>query len=75
MRQIYLILLLATVYSFSAHAQYPGGGNGGGQRRGAGGGNMTGRMYGKIVDEKTNKGIDAATIQLIQSKFDKLTRK
>ncbi|MDH7460398.1 TonB-dependent receptor [Chitinophagaceae bacterium 26-R-25] len=72
MRQIYLFLLLATVFSISAHAQYPGGG--GGQRR-TGGGNMTGRMYGKIVDEKTNKGIDAATIELIQSKFDTLTRK
>jgi hypothetical protein len=33
-----------------------------------------GRFYGRIVDEKNDKGIDAASVQLIASKFDSLSR-
>lgn len=57
-----------TVISISVFAQYPGGGNRGGQ--GNRGGMNIGRFYGKIVDAANNKGIDAASVQLIQSKFD-----
>ena len=54
----------------SAFAQFPGGG---GQARG--GANMNlGHFYGKVIDGKTNKGIDAASIQLIQSKFDTVSK-
>jgi outer membrane receptor protein involved in Fe transport len=50
------------------------GGMGGG--RGMGGQNMNmGRFYGKVVDAKTNKGIEAVSIQLIQNKFDTVTKK
>lgn len=43
--------------------------------RGAGGQGMSnGRFYGRIIDEKTDKGVDAASVQLIGSKFDSLTR-
>ncbi|MBO9573300.1 MAG: carboxypeptidase regulatory-like domain-containing protein, partial [Chitinophagaceae bacterium] len=33
----------------------------------------TGRFYGRIVDEKTDKGVDAASVQLISSKGGKDT--
>ena len=64
---IFLAVLL--IASISIFAQFPGGGNRGGQ-------NMnTGHFYGKIVDATTNKPIDAASIQLIQNKFDSVTKK
>ena len=36
---------------------------------------MTGRFYGKLVEGKTEKPIEYASVQLIQSKFDSATRK
>ncbi|MBI2730855.1 MAG: TonB-dependent receptor [Sphingobacteriales bacterium] len=60
------VLLLSGIY-----AQFPGGGQGR-----AGGGNMNiGRFYGKIIDAKTNRPVDAASVTLVQSKFDSVTRK
>ena len=62
---VILSLVILPVY-----AQFPGGGNrGGGQNM-----NM-GHFYGKIVDAATNKGVDAASVQLFQSKFDSTTKK
>jgi outer membrane receptor protein involved in Fe transport len=64
-------ILLVAFFSISAsiRAQFPGGGR-------QGGGNMSmGRFYGKITESKTNKGVDAASVQLIQSKFDTISRK
>ncbi|MBC7828108.1 MAG: TonB-dependent receptor [Chitinophagaceae bacterium] len=34
-----------------------------------------GRFYGKVVDSTTNKGIEAVSVQLVQSKFDTVTKK
>lgn len=34
-----------------------------------------GRVYGKIVDPKTNKGIEGVSVQFIQSKMDTATKK
>jgi len=34
-----------------------------------------GRFYGRIMDKNTNHGIDAASVQLIQSKFDTVSKK
>jgi outer membrane receptor protein involved in Fe transport len=43
--------------------------------RGAGlQGMNNGHFYGRIIDEKTDKGVDAASVQLIGSKFDTVTR-
>ena len=43
---------------------------------GAGNGQqMTGRMYGKIIETQTGKPIDAASVQLVQSRFDTVTKK
>lgn len=57
----------------AAYAQVPSG-NFSGQR--AAGQNMNvGHLYGKIVDSKTNKGVDGATILLITQKPDTTTKK
>lgn len=66
--------LLATVLiSVASFGQFPGAGAGG---RAGGGQQMNiGRFYGKIVDSKTNKGMEAVSVQLIQSKFDTVLKK
>ena len=63
-----LSLVLLSVITFS---QPP---NGGGNR--PGGGQMpTGRFYGKVVEAKSGKHIDYASVQLIQNKMDTVTKK
>jgi outer membrane receptor protein involved in Fe transport len=70
----YLVFTVAVFFSICGYAQFPGGGQGrqgGGNRQ-----NMNiGHMFGKVVDSKTNKGIDAATVQFIGNKFDTATKK
>lgn len=60
-----VLFFIFCMLSVGLFAQAPRGANRGGQ-----GMNTTGRFYGKIVDESTNKGIDAASVLLIQSKTD-----
>lgn len=48
---------------------------GGGNRGGSTGQQMTGRFYGKLIEAKSDKPIEYASVQLIQSKFDSATRK
>jgi outer membrane receptor protein involved in Fe transport len=55
----------------TAFAQPPAGGAG----RGNGGQMPTGRFYGKVVDSKTGKPIEYASVQLLQSKMDTATKK
>src|SRR4051794_24708499 len=64
---------VACILCVSAIAQYPGGGRPGGRTGGAG--LNVGHFYGKIVDSKTNRGIDAASVQLIQGRFDTASKK
>ncbi|HLK28074.1 MAG TPA: TonB-dependent receptor [Puia sp.] len=68
-----LFFCFAIVISLSSVAQFPGGGGG----RPGGGGQIPsiGHFYGKVVDTKTNKGIDGASVQLISTKFDTATKK
>lgn len=67
-----LTLLMAVVASLSLTAQPAG------MPRGAGGGGFggaqTGRLYGKVIDSASKKGIDAVSVQLVSSKFDMATR-
>ena len=66
-----VLLVLIFVFRFSATAQYPGAGAAGNR----GGQNMNmGHFYGKIIDSVSNKPIDAASVQLIQNKFDTVTK-
>ena len=66
------VLILCVTLCISGFSQMPGGG---GRPPGGGGQNMNmGHFYGKVVDSKTNKGIEAVSIQLIQNKFDTITK-
>ena len=47
--------------------QRPGGGGNGQQ--------MNGRMYGKIVEAQSGKPVDAASVQLVQTRMDTATKK
>jgi outer membrane receptor protein involved in Fe transport len=70
MRKFYLLALLMGFFMVST-AQFQGGGG-----RSAGGQSMNiGHFYGKIVDAKTNKGIEAVSVQLLGSKMDTVTKK
>jgi len=74
LNRIVLLALIALSVQIS-YAQFPGAG---GNRRPGGAGRSVpsiGHFYGKIVDAKTNKGLDGVSVQLIQSKFDTLTKK
>lgn len=63
------LLLIAVISVIHSHAQPPqGGGRPGGGT--FGGGNATGHFYGKIVDSKTSKGLNGATVQLVRSVQD-----
>ncbi|MES2332281.1 MAG: TonB-dependent receptor [Bacteroidota bacterium] len=73
MRKILTLITLNLVF-LSAFAQMPGGG-----RPGAAGGNAQsmniGHFYGKFVDSKTNKGVEAVTVLLVGNRFDTATKK
>ena len=72
MKQV-LVLLTIFIGTFS-QAQMPTGMGAPGGR--PGGGNMNiGRFYGRVIDAASNKGVDAASVQLIQNKFDAATKK
>ena len=56
-----LFLALFTLLSLNTFAQYPGGGRPSGATQ-----NMNiGRFYGKIMDAKSNKGVEASSVQLV----------
>jgi outer membrane receptor protein involved in Fe transport len=69
------LLLSGVATSYNASAQMPTGG-GSGRSGGFGGGQSSniGHFYGRIVDAKTDKGMDGVSVQLVQSKFDTVTR-
>src|SRR5688500_138894 len=68
----WLFVLLASFQI--AHAQFPGAGAGG-NRPGGGQQMNIGHFYGRIIDKTTNKGLDAASVQLIQNKLDTVSKK
>ena len=71
MNKLVLVFLL-NLTSFCLCAQNPmmqrPGGSGNGQQ-------MNGRMYGKIVEAQSGKPVDAASVQLVQSRMDTVTKK
>ncbi|MCZ2299786.1 MAG: TonB-dependent receptor [Chitinophagales bacterium] len=70
MRYIYLVFILALL-QFNSIAQYTPGS--GGRQGGQMGGNI-GHFYGKFVDSKTNKPIDAVAVQLVANVLDSATK-
>jgi outer membrane receptor protein involved in Fe transport len=71
----FLLFVVCAVLCGQSIAQFPGGGAPGGGRPGGGGAPSIGHFYGRILDSKTNKGVEAASVQLIQSKMDNVTKK
>jgi outer membrane receptor protein involved in Fe transport len=67
-----LIFFLSTLISYTSFSQNPAGGGNRGDNSGQ---QMTGRFYGKLIEAKSEKPIEYASVQLIQSKFDSATRK
>jgi len=68
-----LLICFFTLSISAAYAQMPGGGANRGQM---GGQNMNmGHFYGKIIDSANNKPLEAVSVQLIQNKFDTVTKK
>ena len=66
------LFFVTTLFFFQfSFGQFPGGGGG---RQGAQQMNI-GRFYGKVVDSKTNRGMEAVSVQLVQSKFDTVSKK
>lgn len=67
----FLFFLVTLVVCQLSYSQMPGGagGRGGGQQM------NIGHFYGRIVDSKTNKGMEAVSVQLVQSKFDTISKK
>ena len=69
MRTIFFTFLLFTLSQ--TFAQMPGGRSQSGRSQ-----NFTvGHVYGKIVDSKTGKGVDGASLQVINDRFDSTTGK
>jgi outer membrane receptor protein involved in Fe transport len=65
--------ILFSLFITQITAQMPGAG---GRGQMGGGQNMNvGHFYGKIIDSSNNKPIDAASVQLVQNKFDTVTKK
>lgn len=67
----FVVIVLLMFFTLQLPAQLPGMPPG--ARGNAAQMNM-GRFYGKIVDSKTNKPIDAASVQLLQQRFDTATK-
>jgi outer membrane receptor protein involved in Fe transport len=69
----FLMVCSFTMAISFTHAQMPGGGGNRGQM---GGQNMNmGHLYGKVLDASSNKPLEAASVVLIQNKFDSVTKK
>ncbi|HMU11455.1 MAG TPA: carboxypeptidase-like regulatory domain-containing protein, partial [Ferruginibacter sp.] len=67
-----LMILICTMTLSKTFSQMPGGGN----RGGMGGQNMNmGHFYGKVIDSTSGKPLEAVSVQLIQNKFDSVTKK
>jgi len=71
------LMFMVMVAALAVKAQVPDMGGSGRQRGGFGNGQAAniGHFYGRVVDAKSDKGLDGVSIQLIQSKFDTVTRK
>ena len=65
-----ILLSFFFIFSINLFAQIPSGAG-----RIAGQNLNVGHFYGKILDSTTTKGIDGASVQLYQNKFDTVTKK
>ena len=68
----FVIVIASLLIVYTTSAQMPGGGN---SRPGQGRPQVNGSFYGKLVDAKTTKPIEYASVQLIQNRIDSATKK
>ncbi|MBN8685500.1 MAG: TonB-dependent receptor [Chitinophagales bacterium] len=68
----FFLLISSLLTLCSLNAQMPGGG---GNRPGGGRSQLTGSFYGKILEAKTSKPIEYASVQLLQNRFDSVSKK
>jgi len=66
----FLIVIVSFLTSYTLTAQQTGNRPGG-----AGRPSVTGTFYGKLIEAKTSKPIEYASVQLIQNRFDSATKK
>ena len=71
MRNI-IIALSSLLITYISSAQAP---TGAGNRPGAGRAQMTGSFYGKLIEAKSLKPIEYASVQLLQNRFDSVSKK
>src|SRR5512138_2138428 len=64
-----LFVVIGLMLVTGAVAQIPTGNRAGAAQQ------MTGAFYGKIIDSITGKPIEAASVQLVQNRFDTATKK
>lgn len=75
MRNFLGLIGFLTFFVATASAQMPAMAGSRGGAAGAGQNMNIGHFYGKIVDSKTNKGIEGVTVQLRGNRFDTVTKK
>ncbi len=68
----FIVILASFLTVYTTSAQMPGGNN---NRPGQGRPQMNGTFYGKLVEAKTSKPIEYASVQLIQNRMDTVTKK
>ncbi len=68
----FITVLASLLIIYAAGAQMPGGNA---SRPGQGRPQVTGSFYGKLVEAKTAKPIEYASVQLLQNRFDSATKK
>src|SRR6187549_1724908 len=70
MNKLVLVFLLnlTSFYLFAQNPMQRPGGAGNGQQ-------MNGRMYGKVVEAQSGKPVEAASVQLVQSRMDTAKKK
>ncbi len=68
----FILVLASFLTSYTITAQMPGGA---GARPGQGRPQVSGTFYGKLVDAKSSKPIEYASVQLIQNKLDSVSKK
>src|ERR1051325_2174588 len=68
-----LFIFILVVLSLSVSAQFPAGGNRNGGFRGNGQ-QISGRLYGKVVESNSGKPVEYASVQLILNKLDQATK-
>lgn len=69
---VFLVSVFSILLSTISYAQFQGAGAGGNR----GGQNMNmGHFYGKVVEQSNNKPLEAASVLLLQNKFDTTTKK